>query len=173
MCIQMTRSRPQFQPLSTQSLSQAHQQNQPLIPYSWTSCRSWTHPGEMFFLDYKVHCLHNLRCMYSFSLPSLFVLSDDWQSRSDSPYRISVCLLLCLFCPAYSTAGEVIGLLNDYLFSELPLDIESVRKGATSLHHLKRTLGTACQGLHRSVCFAFTVNDEPRVKSRSNLCRLL
>uniref|UniRef100_A0A672IE18 phosphatidylinositol-3,4,5-trisphosphate 5-phosphatase n=1 Tax=Salarias fasciatus TaxID=181472 RepID=A0A672IE18_SALFA len=40
-----------------------------------------------------------------------------------------------------STAGEVIGLLNDYLFSELPLDIENVHKGATTLCHLKRTLG--------------------------------
>ena len=48
-----------------------------------------------------------------------------------------------------STAGEVIGLLNDYLFSELPLDIENVHKVATTLCHLKRTLGTACQGLNR------------------------
>lgn len=87
--------------------------------------------------------------------------------------RVNVRLVLCLSCPPYSTAGEVIGLLNDYLFSELPLDLESVHKGATSLHHLKRTLGTACQGLHRSVRLAFTVNDELRLKSRSDLCRLL
>ncbi|KAM3866527.1 inositol polyphosphate phosphatase-like 1b [Diretmus argenteus] len=50
-----------------------------------------------------------------------------------------------------SMAGEVIGLLSDYLFSELPLDIESVHKGATSLHHLQRTLGTACQGLNSEI----------------------
>ncbi|XP_041653088.1 inositol polyphosphate phosphatase-like 1b [Cheilinus undulatus] len=50
-----------------------------------------------------------------------------------------------------STAGEVIGLLNDYLFSELPLDIENVQKGATTLCHLKRTLGTACQGLNSEI----------------------
>ncbi|CAJ1058808.1 inositol polyphosphate phosphatase-like 1b [Xyrichtys novacula] len=50
-----------------------------------------------------------------------------------------------------STAGEVIGLLNDYLFSELPLDIENVQKGATTLCHLKRTLGTACQGLNGEI----------------------
>ncbi|XP_029297631.1 inositol polyphosphate phosphatase-like 1b isoform X2 [Cottoperca gobio] len=50
-----------------------------------------------------------------------------------------------------STAGEVIGLLNDYLFSELPLDIENVHKGATTLCHLKRTLGTACQGLNSEI----------------------
>ncbi|XP_044061448.1 inositol polyphosphate phosphatase-like 1b isoform X2 [Siniperca chuatsi] len=50
-----------------------------------------------------------------------------------------------------STAGEVIGLLNDYLFSELPLDIENVHKGATTLSHLKRTLGTACQGLNSEI----------------------
>ncbi|XP_042273976.1 inositol polyphosphate phosphatase-like 1b isoform X2 [Thunnus maccoyii] len=49
------------------------------------------------------------------------------------------------------TAGEVIGLLNDYLFSELPLDIENVHKGATTLCHLKRTLGTACQGLNSEI----------------------
>lgn len=58
---------------------------------------------------------------------------------------------LCLFYFVYSTAGDVIGLLNDYLFSELPLDIENVHKGATTLCHLKRTLGTACQGLNRLV----------------------
>lgn len=50
-----------------------------------------------------------------------------------------------------SAAGEVIGLLTDYLLSELPLDIENVHKGATTLRHLKRTLATACQGLNRSV----------------------
>ncbi|KAM9849589.1 inositol polyphosphate phosphatase-like 1b isoform 2-T2 [Aulostomus maculatus] len=50
-----------------------------------------------------------------------------------------------------STAGEVIGLLNDYLFSELPLDIENVHKGATTLCHLKRTLGIACQGLNSEI----------------------
>uniref|UniRef100_A0A3B4ZJ40 phosphatidylinositol-3,4,5-trisphosphate 5-phosphatase n=1 Tax=Stegastes partitus TaxID=144197 RepID=A0A3B4ZJ40_9TELE len=49
------------------------------------------------------------------------------------------------------TAGEVIGLLNDYLFSELPLDIENVHKGATTLSHLKRTLGAACQGLNSEI----------------------
>ncbi|XP_045887593.1 inositol polyphosphate phosphatase-like 1b [Micropterus dolomieu] len=50
-----------------------------------------------------------------------------------------------------SPAGEVIGLLNDYLFSELPLDIENMHKGATTLCHLKRTLGTACQGLNSEI----------------------
>lgn len=83
-------------------------------------------------------------------------------------YKI-LCSEFCLFYPVYSTAGEVIGILNDYLFSELPLDIENVHRGATTLHHLKRTLGTACQGLHRSAFFTFTVNDELKVKTRSNL----
>nr|XP_057911273.1 inositol polyphosphate phosphatase-like 1b isoform X2 [Doryrhamphus excisus] len=46
-----------------------------------------------------------------------------------------------------STASDVIALLNDYFFSQLPLDVENVRKGATSLCHLRRTLGAACQGL--------------------------
>lgn len=48
-----------------------------------------------------------------------------------------------------SVAGEVIGLLSDYLLRELPLDIENIHKGATTLCHLKRTLGSACQGLNR------------------------
>lgn len=48
-------------------------------------------------------------------------------------------------------AGDVIGLLNDYLFSDLPLDIENVHKGATTLYHLKRTLATACQGLNSEI----------------------
>lgn len=54
-----------------------------------------------------------------------------------------------------STASDVIRLLNDYLFSQLPLDIEDVHKGATSLSHLKRTLGVACQGLNRSAFVAY------------------
>ncbi|XP_056130218.1 inositol polyphosphate phosphatase-like 1b [Lampris incognitus] len=50
-----------------------------------------------------------------------------------------------------SMAGELIGLLSDYLRSELPLDIESLHKGSSSLHHLQRTLGTACQGLNSEI----------------------
>ncbi|XP_072251574.1 inositol polyphosphate phosphatase-like 1b isoform X1 [Leuresthes tenuis] len=50
-----------------------------------------------------------------------------------------------------NTAGEVICRLSDYLFSELPLDIENVHKGATTLCYLKRTLGAACQGLNSEV----------------------
>ncbi|XP_030594902.1 inositol polyphosphate phosphatase-like 1b isoform X3 [Archocentrus centrarchus] len=50
-----------------------------------------------------------------------------------------------------STAGDVVGLLNDYLFSELPLDIENVHKGATTLSHLRHTLGAACQGLNSEI----------------------
>lgn len=65
------------------------------------------------------------------------------EQKKCTVHEILLCYLVC------STAGEVIGLLNDYLFSELPLDIENVHKGATTLCHLKRTLGTACQGLNR------------------------
>ncbi|KAM9740996.1 inositol polyphosphate phosphatase-like 1b isoform 2-T2 [Menidia menidia] len=50
-----------------------------------------------------------------------------------------------------NAAGEVIALLSDYLFSELPFDIENVHKGATTLTHLKRTLGAACQGLNSEI----------------------
>uniref|UniRef100_A0A3P8V5X2 phosphatidylinositol-3,4,5-trisphosphate 5-phosphatase n=1 Tax=Cynoglossus semilaevis TaxID=244447 RepID=A0A3P8V5X2_CYNSE len=51
----------------------------------------------------------------------------------------------------FSHGGDVMSLLNDYLFNELPLDIENVHKGATNLCHLKRTLGTACQGLNSEI----------------------
>lgn len=50
-----------------------------------------------------------------------------------------------------NAASEIISLLNDYLYCELPLDIENVHKGATSLLHLRRTLGTACQGLNNEM----------------------
>ncbi|KAJ3588591.1 hypothetical protein NHX12_012183 [Muraenolepis orangiensis] len=50
-----------------------------------------------------------------------------------------------------SISGEVMGLLSDYLHNELPLDMESVFKGATCLRNLQRTLGTACQGLNSEI----------------------
>lgn len=55
-----------------------------------------------------------------------------------------------------SAASEMISLLNDYLYCELPLDIENVHKGATSLLHLRRTLGTACQGLNNEMDLTLT-----------------
>uniref|UniRef100_A0A8C8EHV0 phosphatidylinositol-3,4,5-trisphosphate 5-phosphatase n=1 Tax=Oncorhynchus tshawytscha TaxID=74940 RepID=A0A8C8EHV0_ONCTS len=48
-------------------------------------------------------------------------------------------------------AGEVVGLLSEYLRSELPLDVEGLRRGATGLRHLHQTLGTACQGLNSEI----------------------
>uniref|UniRef100_A0A3P9NXA4 phosphatidylinositol-3,4,5-trisphosphate 5-phosphatase n=1 Tax=Poecilia reticulata TaxID=8081 RepID=A0A3P9NXA4_POERE len=59
-----------------------------------------------------------------------------------------ICVLFYVF---HSIADEVIGLLNDYLFSDLPLDIENVHKGATTLYHLKRSLAAACQGLNSEI----------------------
>ncbi|KAK6298407.1 hypothetical protein J4Q44_G00314620 [Coregonus suidteri] len=50
-----------------------------------------------------------------------------------------------------SMAGEVVGLLSEYLCSELPLDVEGLRRGATGLRHLHQTLGTACQGLNSEI----------------------
>ncbi|CAL1613710.1 unnamed protein product [Knipowitschia caucasica] len=50
-----------------------------------------------------------------------------------------------------STASGMISLLHDYLYSELSFDIENVNKGFTSLIHLRRTLGTACQGLNNEI----------------------
>ncbi|KAG7268786.1 LOW QUALITY PROTEIN: hypothetical protein CRUP_018341 [Coryphaenoides rupestris] len=46
---------------------------------------------------------------------------------------------------------DVMGLLNDYLRNELPLDMESVFKGATCLRNLQHTLGTACHGLNSEI----------------------
>lgn len=51
--------------------------------------------------------------------------------------------------PLHSMASEVVGLLTEYLRSELPQDLESLRRGGTGLRNLQRTLGTACEGLHR------------------------
>ncbi|XP_061900295.1 inositol polyphosphate phosphatase-like 1b isoform X2 [Entelurus aequoreus] len=50
-----------------------------------------------------------------------------------------------------NTASDVVSLLNGYFFSELPLDIDNVHKGASALCHLKRMLGVACQGLNSEV----------------------
>uniref|UniRef100_A0A3P8ZF05 phosphatidylinositol-3,4,5-trisphosphate 5-phosphatase n=1 Tax=Esox lucius TaxID=8010 RepID=A0A3P8ZF05_ESOLU len=50
-----------------------------------------------------------------------------------------------------SAAGEVIGVLNEYLRSEFPMDVEGLRRGATGLRHLHRTLGVACQGLNSEI----------------------
>ncbi|MBN3297493.1 SHP2B phosphatase, partial [Amia calva] len=50
-----------------------------------------------------------------------------------------------------SMVGDVIGLLSDYLRSELLLDLEGVRKGGSSLRFLNRTLGSACKGLHNEI----------------------
>ncbi|XP_020779042.1 inositol polyphosphate phosphatase-like 1b [Boleophthalmus pectinirostris] len=50
-----------------------------------------------------------------------------------------------------STGSEIISLLHNYLYSELSLDIENVHKGSTNLFHLRRTLGSACQGLNNEI----------------------
>lgn len=66
--------------------------------------------------------------------------------------------------PVYRSSNEVVALLKDYLFNALPLDIENVHKGAATLHHLRSTLGTACQGLHGSGFHAFSLDNELKVK---------
>lgn len=53
----------------------------------------------------------------------------------------------------------MVTLLKDYFFNALPLDIENVHKGAAALHHLRSTLGTACQGLHGSGFHDFSLNN--------------
>lgn len=53
-------------------------------------------------------------------------------------------------------ASEIISQLTDYLYRELPLDIENVHKGATSLLYLRRALGTLCQGLNNEMDLTLT-----------------
>ncbi|XP_064185266.1 inositol polyphosphate phosphatase-like 1b [Anguilla rostrata] len=50
-----------------------------------------------------------------------------------------------------SMANELVGLLSEYLRSELPQDLEGLRKGGTGLRNLQRTLGTACESLHSEI----------------------
>lgn len=50
-----------------------------------------------------------------------------------------------------SVAGEMVGVLSEYLRSELPMDMEGLRRGAPGLRHLHRTLGVACQGLNSEI----------------------
>uniref|UniRef100_A0A3P8QH37 phosphatidylinositol-3,4,5-trisphosphate 5-phosphatase n=1 Tax=Astatotilapia calliptera TaxID=8154 RepID=A0A3P8QH37_ASTCA len=85
--------------------------------------------------------------------PLLYPVPRDTDSGDESSDGFHALYNIIGFFPCLfnSTAGDVIGLLNDYLFSELPLDIENVHKGATTLCHLKRTLGAACQGLNSEI----------------------
>lgn len=70
----------------------------------------------------------------------------------------------CVFSfPVCSTGNEVLGLLRDYLLNQLPLDIENMHKGAAALHHLRCSLGTACQGLQGSGIHTLTDNNEPKL----------
>uniref|UniRef100_A0A674C8H2 phosphatidylinositol-3,4,5-trisphosphate 5-phosphatase n=1 Tax=Salmo trutta TaxID=8032 RepID=A0A674C8H2_SALTR len=64
---------------------------------------------------------------------------------SPSPFPVSVTLSCGI------SFQLVVGLLSEYLRSELPLDVEGLRRGATGLRHLHHTLGTACQGLNSEI----------------------
>ena len=77
-----------------------------------------------------------------------YAISDRfvWDHRM---YFIIIIIYTCIFCSVISISGDVMGLLTDYLHKDLPLDIESVFKGATCLRNLQHTLGTTCQGLNR------------------------
>uniref|UniRef100_A0A673ZR19 phosphatidylinositol-3,4,5-trisphosphate 5-phosphatase n=1 Tax=Salmo trutta TaxID=8032 RepID=A0A673ZR19_SALTR len=63
---------------------------------------------------------------------------------SPSPAPVSV-------STAPPAGPPVVGLLSEYLCSELPLDVEGLRRGAKGLLHLHHTLGTACQGLNSEI----------------------
>ncbi|KAM6953274.1 inositol polyphosphate phosphatase-like 1b [Aplochiton taeniatus] len=66
-----------------------------------------------------------------------------------APHRIFLHRLQELSTP--NVAVEVVGLLSEYLRSELPLDVEGLHRGATGLLHLQHTLGIACQGLNSEI----------------------
>uniref|UniRef100_A0AAZ3NVA8 phosphatidylinositol-3,4,5-trisphosphate 5-phosphatase n=1 Tax=Oncorhynchus tshawytscha TaxID=74940 RepID=A0AAZ3NVA8_ONCTS len=68
---------------------------------------------------------------------------------SPSPFPVSGSIAPPLNTSRYRS--EVVGLLSEYLRSELPLDVEGLRRGATGLRHLHQTLGTACQGLNSEI----------------------
>lgn len=72
-------------------------------------------------------------------------------------HSFSIVIFFFLVC---SSSNEVVSHLKDYLFNELPLDIENVHKGSATLRHLRCTLGTACQGLHRLAFYASIINNE-------------
>uniref|UniRef100_A0A674C648 phosphatidylinositol-3,4,5-trisphosphate 5-phosphatase n=1 Tax=Salmo trutta TaxID=8032 RepID=A0A674C648_SALTR len=73
---------------------------------------------------------------------------------SPSPFPVSVSIAPPAglpVTPSTHPGTEVVGLLSEYLRSELPLDVEGLRRGATGLRHLHHTLGTACQGLNSEI----------------------
>uniref|UniRef100_A0A3B3R2H3 phosphatidylinositol-3,4,5-trisphosphate 5-phosphatase n=1 Tax=Paramormyrops kingsleyae TaxID=1676925 RepID=A0A3B3R2H3_9TELE len=48
-----------------------------------------------------------------------------------------------------SVASDMVALFSEYLRTELPQDMDSLRRGGTSLHSLQRILGSTCEGLRR------------------------
>lgn len=101
-------------------------------------------PTPHIFLD-RLRELKTCRCSllleYLSHICCIWVFNEEMCTVSNR--------MLC-FTSCCSTADDVIGILSNYLLSELPLDIENVHQGALTLRHLKCTLGTACQSLHRS-----------------------
>lgn len=97
---------------------------------------------------------------YRWCFPSFRKCSDSDQCLEGA---FSQKWILFFSSPVYSSSNEVVTLLKDYLFNALPLDIENVHKGAVTLHHLRCTLGAACQGLHGSGFHAFSLNNELKV----------
>lgn len=136
MCTQMMRNHLPFPPLSTLPHSLQHQQNQLITPFFWTGSKSWTHAGDVFQALESAQTVITLR-LHSFSIMHFF--------------------------PVCSSGNEVVSHLKEYLFNELPLDIENVHKGAATLRHLRCALGTACQGLQGSGFHAFSINNELNV----------
>ncbi|XP_063046606.1 inositol polyphosphate phosphatase-like 1b [Engraulis encrasicolus] len=50
-----------------------------------------------------------------------------------------------------SVASEVVSLLGEYLHGDLGQDLESLKRGGSSLQHLQRTLNTVCHGLSSEI----------------------
>uniref|UniRef100_A0A6Q2YTK0 phosphatidylinositol-3,4,5-trisphosphate 5-phosphatase n=1 Tax=Esox lucius TaxID=8010 RepID=A0A6Q2YTK0_ESOLU len=91
--------------------------------------------------------------------PLLYPVGRDVEPGDESSGEDDKPGLACAPSPA-----QVIGVLNEYLRSEFPMDVEGLRRGATGLRHLHRTLGVACQGLNRWV---------PSSGKREAFCQLL
>nr|XP_023650752.1 phosphatidylinositol 3,4,5-trisphosphate 5-phosphatase 2B-like isoform X2 [Paramormyrops kingsleyae] len=50
-----------------------------------------------------------------------------------------------------SVASDMVALFSEYLRTELPQDMDSLRRGGTSLHSLQRILGSTCEGLRSEI----------------------
>uniref|UniRef100_H3AZW7 phosphatidylinositol-3,4,5-trisphosphate 5-phosphatase n=1 Tax=Latimeria chalumnae TaxID=7897 RepID=H3AZW7_LATCH len=55
-----------------------------------------------------------------------------------------------------SSPSEFLGLLSEYLKTNLQLDLETMKSGTPKLWHLNKALGVACKGLHSELDFTLS-----------------